>query len=76
MGVSPRGTLALLRAVRAYALVQGRTYVVPEDIKALTIPVLAHRIVFPAGVLSANQSADFLKRILAAITVPTEEWRP
>lgn len=35
-GVSPRGTLALLRAVRAYAMVQGRSYVVPEDIKTLT----------------------------------------
>ena len=44
VGVSPRGTLAFLAAVRSYAMVQGREYVVPEDIKAVAVPVLAHRI--------------------------------
>ena len=44
MGVSPRGSLALVRAVRAYALVRGGAYVVPEDIKTVAVPVLAHRL--------------------------------
>ena len=45
VGVSPRGTLALLQATRAHAALTGRDYVVPEDVKALAEPALAHRIV-------------------------------
>ena len=63
-----------MRAVRAYAMVQGRTYVVPEDIKALAIPVLAHRIVFPAGHIMERASEHFLEDILDKTEVPTEEW--
>lgn len=44
-GVSPRGTLALLRASQGYAMVEGRDYVVPEDIKTVAVPVLAHRLI-------------------------------
>lgn len=44
-GVSPRGTLALFKGNRAYAWLKGRDYVVPEDVKALAVPVLAHRLV-------------------------------
>ena len=44
-GVSPRGTLALFKGIRAYAWLKGRDYVVPEDVKALAVPVLAHRLV-------------------------------
>ena len=43
-GVSPRGTIALYQAVRAWAYIQGREYVVPEDIKKLAVPVLSHRL--------------------------------
>lgn len=74
MGISPRGTLALLRAVRAYAMVQGREYVVPEDIKALLIPVFAHRLVFPAGYASGQTADSFLQKIMNQVDVPTEEW--
>lgn len=73
-GVSPRGTLALLRAIRAYAMIQGRNYVVPEDIKELAVPVLAHRIIFPAGHTLDKPSVQFIKDILDKIEVPTEEW--
>jgi MoxR-like ATPase len=45
LGVSPRGSLALRRAAQALALLSGRSYVVPDDVKALAIPVLAHRVV-------------------------------
>lgn len=45
VGISPRGSLSLFRASQAYALVSGRHYVIPDDIKTLAVPVLAHRII-------------------------------
>ncbi|MCA9563760.1 MAG: MoxR family ATPase, partial [Myxococcales bacterium] len=56
VGVSPRGALALLRACRALALVRGRDFVIPEDIKDLTIPVLAHRVSVGGNVVTAGDS--------------------
>jgi MoxR-like ATPase len=74
-GVSPRGTLALLKAVRAYAYIQGREYVVPEDIKTLCGPVLAHRLVFPRGSQGRVAGLKMIDKILNMIPVPTEDWR-
>jgi MoxR-like ATPase len=74
MGVSPRGTLALLNTVRAYAMVKGRDYVTPEDVKELTEPVLAHRLVLQRG-LNAKGAAGVLADIVANVNVPTENWR-
>lgn len=74
MGVSPRGTLAMLRGVRAYAYIQGRSYVLPEDIKYLAVPVLAHRLVLSSGSARHDAREQIIKEILANITVPTEEW--
>jgi MoxR-like ATPase len=48
LGVSPRGSLALLRAARAQALTEGRDYLVPDDIKNLAVPALAHRVMVKA----------------------------
>lgn len=72
MGVSPRGTLALLHAAKAYAYLQGRTFVTPDDVKVLAVPVLAHRIVM--GYEKSNTCQDFVEKILAATAVPTEEF--
>jgi MoxR-like ATPase len=44
-GVSPRGSVSLFRAAQAFALIEGRDYVVPDDVKALAVPVLAHRVI-------------------------------
>lgn len=74
-GVSPRGSLALLNAVRAYAYVQGRDYVVPEDIKTLAGPVLAHRLVFPRGSMGRQAGLKMIDKLLKAVPVPTEDWR-
>lgn len=74
MGASPRGTLALLRASQAYALVQGRDYVVPEDIKALAVPVLAHRVVLAGGGLDGSEKRGFIEQVLGSVAVPSEEW--
>ena len=73
-GVSPRGTLALLKAVRAYAFIKGRDYVVPEDIKLLCSPVLAHRLVFPRGSQGRIAGIRMIEKIMNQIPVPTENW--
>ena len=73
-GVSPRGTLALVRASQGFALLRGRDYVTPEDIQAAAIPCLAHRCLM-AGMASAREKEE---RILSALTrteVPTEDWK-
>ena len=73
-GASPRGTLALLKAVRAYAFILGRDFVVPEDIKTLCPAVLAHRLVFPRGSMGRAGGIEKINRILNQISVPTESW--
>lgn len=72
MGVSPRGTLALLHCAKAYAYLQGRNFVTPDDVKALAVAVLSHRIVM--GYETSSNSKGFVERILASTTVPTEEF--
>ncbi len=73
-GVSPRGSLALLNAARAYAMLKDRPYVVPEDVKQLAIPVLAHRITVEHGSLDRRSGAQLLEGILNSVKVPTERW--
>jgi MoxR-like ATPase len=74
VGVSVRGTLTLMRAAQAYACIQGRKYVVPEDIKELVAPVLAHRLVMEGSYYLQNAALAQLEQILGEIPVPTEEW--
>lgn len=74
MGVSTRGSLALLKAAKAYAYIQGRDYVVPEDIKALAIPVLAHRIALNYGYRKEADNVQKMKEVLDKQVVPTEEF--
>ena len=71
-GVSPRGTLALLRASQGYALVKGREFVVPEDIKAVAVSVLAHRLLMEEG--SSARRQDRIRGLLDTVPVPTEDW--
>lgn len=73
-GVSPRGTLCLLNAARAYALIQGREYVVPEDIKAVAVGVLAHRIQMRSMTESGQKAINFIQSILEQVSLPTESW--
>lgn len=72
MGVSPRGTLALLHCAKAYAYLQGRNFVTPDDVKALAVAVLSHRIVM--GYETTNNAKGFVESILASTVVPTEEF--
>ena len=74
VGVSVRGTLTLMRAAQAYACIQGRSYVVPEEIKTLVEPVLAHRLVLEGNYYLQGATLAQLERIMSEIPVPTEEW--
>lgn len=72
VGVSTRGALAYYRAAQAFALVEDRSHVIPDDIKRLAIPVLAHRIV-PRGMLpGADRSSaeEIVRQLLSKISVP------
>ena len=71
VGVSPRGTLAFLRMAQGYALVQGREYVVPEDIKEVAHCVLCHRLI---GEFDEAQRAAHVTNLLSSVELPTEDW--
>lgn len=73
-GVSPRGSIALLHCAQALAFIRGREYVVPEDIKELAVPVLAHRLTIPHAFGKSSSSEDIITKILNEIPVPTEEF--
>ena len=74
MGVSPRGSLAMLRCMKAYAFLQGRNYCIPDDVKELAVPVLAHRIVMNYGYSRPKEAEQFIEGILNELTVPTEDF--
>lgn len=72
MGVSPRGSLALLRCVKVYAYLNGRKFATPDDVKALAVPVLAHRIVMGYGKTGENRA--YIEGLIRSIPVPTEDF--
>lgn len=74
MGVSPRGTLAFLRAAQAFALIRGRNYVIPEDVKYLAPFVLEHRLLLAGSFLGDNEKGNIVNGLVADIPVPTEEF--
>jgi len=71
LGVSPRGAQALLRAARARALLNGREHVLPDDVKALAVPVFGHRVVVREGELEAGERARAGSRAVAALVAAT-----
>lgn len=73
LGVSPRGSQALLKAVQVYALLKGRDFVLPDDIKAMVKPVFAHRLILGRMTRTKDhQVDDILDKILDVVPVPTE----
>jgi MoxR-like ATPase len=72
LGVSPRGSLALLRAARAHALVDGRDFLVPDDVKRLTVPALAHRVLLssPAADGAGAGAEAVIRAIVQDVPVP------
>jgi MoxR-like ATPase len=71
VGVSPRGVIALTRAASAYALINGRGYVLPEDLKTLVEPVFAHRVLLsPDAQLRGVTAAEVLNDAIRSVPVP------
>ena len=71
LGPSPRAMLALMRCAQALAAIRGRDYVIPDDIKALAVPVLAHRVIL-RGIYHQTTGAQFIAELLAQVPAPTE----
>ena len=71
MGASPRGSLALLLVGRAYAVLRGRDYVVPEDVKAVAVPVLAHRVTIrPELWMSTASGRTVVADVVGSVSAP------
>ena len=71
LGPSPRALLALMHACQALAAIRGRDYVIPDDVKELAVPVLAHRVLM-RGINYQQDSGDFIRELLGRVAVPTE----
>jgi len=78
LGASPRGSLALFRGTQALALIRGRDFVLPDDVKELAVPMLSHRIIVsPAGRMRGVQSTDIVEELIEQVAVPgaqTSGW--
>ena len=73
LGGSPRASLALFRSVRAYAAINGRDYVLPDDVKKMAPHVLAHRLILSAQArLRGRQVEDFLGEVIERVSVPLD----
>jgi MoxR-like ATPase len=71
LGASPRGSLALYRTSQVRAAILGRDYVIPDDIKALAVPTLAHRIIIgPAARIKDVDTRQIVQEILTSLPVP------
>ncbi|NIJ12802.1 MoxR-like ATPase [Saccharomonospora amisosensis] len=71
LGASPRATLHLVRAAKAQAALSGRQFVVPDDLHAVAVPVLAHRLVLTTEAHAARRSAtDVVRAVLQRVPVP------
>jgi MoxR-like ATPase len=71
MGSGPRGALALVRGARAVALLEGRDYVNPDDVKRIALPALRHRIaVGPDALLEGRSANDLLAEVIETVAAP------
>jgi MoxR-like ATPase len=71
VGAGPRATQSLLMASRAYAAISGRDFVTPDDIKAMAVPVLEHRLILrPEFEIEGLSIAEVIQQILQQVTVP------
>ena len=73
LGVSPRGSIALLKAAKAFAYVRGRDYVVPDDVKDIMTDVLAHRLMLsPKGKSAFDSNEQALEQIALTVKAPAD----
>lgn len=74
LGVSPRGSIALYKASKAWAYINGRNFVTPDDVKTIASSVLSHRIILSVrGKTKYKNSSDFIDRILSTLPVPVSQ---
>ena len=74
VGASPRGALAVLKLARGRAVLQGRDYVTPEDVKAVAVPALAHRLTLrPELWVRRITGEDVVQRVLGEVPTPAAE---
>ncbi len=72
LGASPRGAIAIYKLARAWAVMEGRDYVIPDDVKAVTEPALLHRIILkPEYEFEGYTPSRVIKEVLASVKVPT-----
>jgi MoxR-like ATPase len=72
LGVSVRGCISFVRAAKAWALASGRTYITPDDVKELAVPVLGHRLVLsPDAEFAGTRADDIVTRVLADVAPPS-----
>ena len=72
LGASPRGSIALLRAAQACALLSGRDYVLPDDIRRMALPVRSHRLILtPEARMKGVSAQQVLSQLLDTVAVPT-----
>ncbi len=76
LGASPRGTLALLKLARAAAAIERRDFVLPDDVKAMAVPALAHRLILKPELWAARISpAQVVQNLLAQVPAPSSDTR-
>ncbi len=76
LGVSPRGALALARACQAIAAMAGRTFVLPDDVKRLAVPVLAHRLITTSETEHLREAAEAaIREAIQHVPTPAEQFR-
>lgn len=74
LGVSPRGSLALMKACQAYAMIKGRTYVTPDDVQYLSLFVFGHRMILrPEAKYEGISTSEIIERILMKVRVPVDK---
>ncbi len=73
LGVSPRGSQALMSVAKGFAAIDNRDYVIPDDVKRAAIPALTHRIILTGSAkIKANAAENIIKEIVGQLPVPTE----
>jgi MoxR-like ATPase len=71
LGASPRGSIALFKSAKALALINSREYVIPDDIRDLAVPVLAHRLMLsPKGKSTVGSAAAIIEEIVRTVPIP------
>ncbi|WP_036747100.1 AAA family ATPase [Paenibacillus sp. UNC451MF] len=77
LGASPRASIALMRAAQGRAFLSGRGFVIPDDVKQMALPVLAHRLMLTAeAAMAGKQSETIMESIAAAAPIPARRYAP